>query len=85
MLIIGADDGNLRLACEACGAHTICPGSFRFWALRCHVCGEIGEIHSPRTRMSASRSASPIGEGPWHTRGLASQRKDRWSGATSTA
>ena len=63
MLIIGADDENLRLACEACGAHAIRPASFRFWALRCHVCGEIGEIHGPRARMSASRSASLIGEG----------------------
>ena len=62
MLIIGADDENLRLACEACGAHAIHPISCGFWALRCLVCGEIGEIHGPRVRISGSRSGSPIGQ-----------------------
>lgn len=59
MLIIGAHDGKLRLACEACGAHAIRPSELLFWAARCHVCGEIAEIHGPRQRISDSRSASP--------------------------
>src|SRR3954470_23441317 len=48
MLIIGAADGKLRLACEACGAHAIRPSSLLFWATRCQVCGEIAEIQAPR-------------------------------------
>ena len=53
MLIIGAQGGNLRLACEACGAHAIRSSASLFWATRCHVCGEIAEIHGPRERISA--------------------------------
>ena len=56
MLIIGAHEGNLRLACESCGAHAIRSSAILFWATRCHVCGEIAEIHGPRERISGSRA-----------------------------
>ena len=52
MLIIGAHKGDLRLACENCGAHAIRPSSLLFWAVRCHVCSEIAEIRPPRERIS---------------------------------
>lgn len=55
MLIIGAHDGKLRLACEACGAHAIRSSELLFWATRCHVCGQIAEIHGPRERISDTR------------------------------
>lgn len=57
MLIIGAHDANLRLACESCGAHAIRASDVLFWATRCHVCGEIGEVHGARTRISEPRVA----------------------------
>ena len=57
MLIIGAHKGDLRLACENCGAHAIRPSSLLFWAVRCHVCGEISEVRSPRERISDPRAA----------------------------
>lgn len=57
MLIIGAHEGNLRLACESCGAHAIRSSSTLFWATRCNVCGEIAEVHGPRERISGSRKA----------------------------
>lgn len=62
MLIIGADDGKLRLACEACGAHAIRPSSLLFWVARCHVCCEIAEIHGPRQRISDTRPAPLLNE-----------------------
>ena len=52
MLIIGAHKGDLRLACENCGAHAIRPSSLLFWAVRCHVCSEISEVRPPRERIS---------------------------------
>ena len=55
MLIIGAHEGKLRLACEACGAHAIRSSSLLFWSARCEVCGEIAEIHGPRERISQTR------------------------------
>jgi hypothetical protein len=55
MLIIGAHEGQMRLACECCGAHAIRPSSLLFWVTRCHVCGEIAEIHGPRERISDTR------------------------------
>ena len=56
VLIIGAHEGDLRLACESCGAHAIRPSALLFWVARCHVCGEIAEIHGPRERISDSRA-----------------------------
>jgi hypothetical protein len=57
MLIIGAHEGQLRLACESCGAHAIRSSALLFWATRCHVCGEIAEIHGPRERITGSHAA----------------------------